>query len=547
MTPRCSVLLVVLFVLTLPVFVFAQQGTPKSQPAVETGSITGQVTLNGKPLAGIRLYLIEANQANLFSPRVLSVEATSDKDGKFVLQPVPPGVFTLAPSETAYVVPHEGYYGRPGKTVTVASGETVSGVEIELKRGGVISGRVTTADRTPMIGRRIVLESVQRGGRRRIIIPNLPNDTDDRGMYRIYGLPTGRYLVSLQGSAASMIEPKGARRFATVYYPGVTDESKASEVEIRDEGDEVTNIDIVVAVQSRHSVSGKIVNALTGQALGKMFYSVSEVTPSLPARPIRSESNNNGEFRLDGLTPGNYVISAVPENASSEYSDSVSFIVGETDISGLEIRVHPGSSISGSVVFEAGGATFPSAPENLSITVRQTDNLGRSTTNRAIVGADGAFKVTGLRPARAYLSVQSKGSLAVGVARIEKDGVAQPADGIELRADGIVNVRVVLTVRNSSLRGEIKLQNGTVPEGTRFRITLVSRLVTANLIAVTETDLQYRFVLTDLPAGDFDLLIDSLFPKRFGESPRAYHMKQPITVSEGANNSTIFLDLSVKQ
>src|SRR5207244_12335072 len=66
----------------------------------------------------------------------------------------------------------------------------------------VITGRVTDAENKPVVEERVSLQSVdENGAPSRFGVFSSPNDqmyqTDDRGIYRIYGLPAGRYKVSV--------------------------------------------------------------------------------------------------------------------------------------------------------------------------------------------------------------------------------------------------------------------------------------------------------------------------------------------------------------
>jgi hypothetical protein len=61
------------------------------------------------------------------------------------------------------------------------------------------------------------------------------NQTDDRGVYRIYGLAPGSYKVSVgqassAGSAVSIMG-LGGSQYSKTFYPGVQEEAKATIIE----------------------------------------------------------------------------------------------------------------------------------------------------------------------------------------------------------------------------------------------------------------------------------------------------------------------------
>jgi Carboxypeptidase regulatory-like domain len=79
----------------------------------------------------------------------------------------------------------DGGYYRVGDNVTIT-----------MIKGGVITGRVTNATGEPLIGVRVnaVMTRGAEGNTARRAAAR-PRFTDDRGFYRLYGLPPGTYVV----------------------------------------------------------------------------------------------------------------------------------------------------------------------------------------------------------------------------------------------------------------------------------------------------------------------------------------------------------------
>jgi hypothetical protein len=70
--------------------------------------------------------------------------------------------------------------------------------------------------------------------------------TDDRGVYRAYGLPAGRYKVKVGDPSTGRTKVLfGRAPLPESYHPGVTNRSKAEVVEVA-AGSEATDIDIRV-------------------------------------------------------------------------------------------------------------------------------------------------------------------------------------------------------------------------------------------------------------------------------------------------------------
>lgn len=64
-------------------------------------------------------------------------------------------------------------------------------------------------------------------------------------------------------------------------------------------------------------------------------------------------SNSQGEFRVEGLTPGKYALYLQPQQDSDLRSDAVAFDIVDQDVSGLVVKTSKGAaSLAGNVVLE---------------------------------------------------------------------------------------------------------------------------------------------------------------------------------------------------
>src|ERR1044072_8050281 len=91
--------------------------------------------------------------------------------------------------------------------------------------------------------------------------------TDDRGVYRIYGLAGGRYKVSVGADASDGIIRGG--RYQRTFYPDVSDQSKGAIVELK-EGGEANNVDIKVGRATQtYAASGRVIDAETGVPIAR--------------------------------------------------------------------------------------------------------------------------------------------------------------------------------------------------------------------------------------------------------------------------------------
>jgi hypothetical protein len=122
----------------------------------------------------------------------------TDDQGQFSFLALPAGRFTMTASKAGFVDNTYGAKraGRPGTQIQLAEGQKLERAVINLPRGGVITGIVVDEHGEPAAGTQVrALRYVMRTGER--TLQQAGQDTaDDRGMYRIYQLQPGEYVVN---------------------------------------------------------------------------------------------------------------------------------------------------------------------------------------------------------------------------------------------------------------------------------------------------------------------------------------------------------------
>ena len=329
-------------------FIVCQQSYPQAQTE-PAASIAGKVTFRGAPIPGV---LILARSASP-GPERTSSTRTAD-NGQFRITNLPPGRYTVR-AQAPGLASEEQSPGAFGREVSLAPGEMRENINFALVRGGVITGRVTDASGRPLVEELITITVSSANGPRPYFDNFEMMKTDDRGAYRIYGLPPGRYKVSVGEGGGSRYRrlDYGQGYYPHTYHPNVQEESKAGIIEVA-EGSEVSGVDIIVGQRLRtYEASGRIVNAETGKPQPgiKWGYDGSAVST------FGTLSDEHGGFRITGLMPGRYSVFAGCEG--DFYSGKVEFEVSDQNVKDLEIRRNPGASIRGKVVVE--GSKFPPA------------------------------------------------------------------------------------------------------------------------------------------------------------------------------------------
>src|SRR5262249_48216053 len=264
------------FALLLLMFIPSLRQSPTAQSQTNnekqrTATVSGRVILNGKPLSGVTVEFLPERRPGQ-AGRVEPLQAVADEQGSYHITGIPEGSYRVKiwPNEFLIVVGLP--YPVRQKLINVAEGEKVEQFDLVLKRGGVITGRVSDASGRPLAGQEIKLTRIGDDGKLQLSSYNSRRVTmtDEQGVYRIFPLPGGRYLISA-GMTPSMGIGTQAQQdvyYPHTYHPGVSDPSRARVVEVS-EGAETAGVDILIAeAMKTYEIKGRVVNAETGNPVG---------------------------------------------------------------------------------------------------------------------------------------------------------------------------------------------------------------------------------------------------------------------------------------
>jgi protocatechuate 3,4-dioxygenase beta subunit len=482
-------------------------------------------------------------------------KTTTDDDGKYQLTELAAGQFTVMPLAKAFVVGTSGAYKQPGQSITVAEGETITKIDFDLVRGGVITGRITDTDGRPVIGElvHVVAKDAPDVGRPVTPFDGSRNKTDDRGIYRVYGLSPGNYKVSIGQTAAAggvSIMGMGGSQYTKTFYPGVADEAKAMLLEIN-EGTEVTNIDLVASKSGRgFSVSGRVVDADSGQPVPSVYVvhsSLNEGTQQLGGMNFSgSQTDANGKFRLENVQPGHYAAYMLATGeASTSYSDQTPFDVSDTDVSGVEIKVRRGATISGVAVIENNfDPAVASSLQTVSLFAFSATKGGAPSFSRSQINADGKFSFSGLAPGKVQINVVGFPTPPKGLTlvRTEVDGVEQ-REGIEVNAGSkITGVRLVFAYGAGSISGEVKAEGGTLPAGVTLQVVIRSASGGRQSGSV---DARGHFVVENVPPGAYEVSVVTFGADR---TPSTYTpVPRTVNVESGPVQVVLVVNFAAKK
>jgi protocatechuate 3,4-dioxygenase beta subunit len=520
---------------------FAQ--TPAKQPAAKTprGSISGRVTIKDKAAPGV---LVGLRRSEGLNPFETLPKAFTDPDGVYHITNVTAGSYNVIPATPAYVSTESDYNVKP---VVVNEDEIVEGVNFSLVRGGVITGKVTDADGRPIIQMQVdifradLLE--RQASMQQQVYPVNSVGTDDRGIYRAFGLLPGKYKVAAGRSDQFSSSFDSSRQtYKQVFHPDVSDVTKATIVEVS-EASEAKDVDITLGRTAQtFSVSGHVINNDTGLPVPNVRYGLSRVVGE------RSEyvnsfiaANDRGDFVTEGLLPGKYAIVQYASQANELRLETTGFEVVDQDVTDLAIKLAKGATISGVVILESDDKAARSKLAELQLRGYISVAPGYSTSVSSMIAADGGFHFSGLQNGAVNIYLVEKNMpfppKGFAVARIERDGVIVPRLQVK-DGESITGVKLFISYGTATLRGVVTVENGTTAPNTRFFVRIAKSGETLSNIRQPQVDARGHFLLEGLPAGTYDLFASIVGTRQKGA-------KRTVTLSEGVvTDVALTIDLS---
>jgi hypothetical protein len=281
----------------------------------------------------------------------------------------------------------------PAEVVTQTYYRIGDDVTIWLVKGGVITGRVLDPAGDPVIGVRVSAQptsvTVANLAAALSTMANNEAQTDDRGMYRIFGLPAGTYVVVANtgamggggfggGLGAGFGGGRGGPQrnpfasAAPVYYPS-GNRAAAAEITVNS-GGETSGIDIQYRSMRGFAISGTIADATPDPNLGRGrdgAFTVVTLTHKASGQLINTTflgprggpSGRRGPttgiattFSILGVADGEYEVTAQRNSGGDmEAAMPVRVLVSGNDVTGLALTLKPLASVRAQLQLESVG------------------------------------------------------------------------------------------------------------------------------------------------------------------------------------------------
>jgi hypothetical protein len=327
--------------------------------ALGTASISGRVVTGSPPTP-----LSDADLTVYGQVGRVPASARTDADGRYTIRDLPAGLYTVTARRGGYL---QLQYGQlrsfePGTPLQLDAGDTLTGVDFQLPRGAVLTGTVFDQHGQPAVGVRVAVQRYQFvSGRWDMVGIGRDDSTDDRGVYRLFGLPPGDYYVE----ASPRLTTSDPTRSGSTYYPNSADLGSAQRVSLR-AAQERLGIDVSLAFSNTARVSGRVVDA-RGLPLASAR-SVSLVARSPSGRRNRSAPiQPDGSFVIEGVPPGEFTLYAnTPATEGPVQFAMADLLMSGSDREQVVLRTTTGATATGTIAV-AGGIDVPFLPDDLQL------------------------------------------------------------------------------------------------------------------------------------------------------------------------------------
>jgi hypothetical protein len=488
----------------------------QQQPRDGSLEITVRDSVTHKGIPAVQVTL------TLHAPEPPNIVRTffTNSEGRVVAGNLEYGLYVMKLERDGYRAPGRPTPNDNSSTINLWTGPERPKYEAEpeLTPIATLTGRVLDPNRNPLPnvdvsllpqtyrnGHRILSTDVRSGAR-----------TDDRGVFRLTGIPPGEYYLRVDTSRLLGLDkgPDDLPRFT--YYPGVTDPMVAAPVTVGSNG---AAVDIQLPRQSVYKISGTVIGSLAG-GYGSFYLGFAnpdtlETPVQVTARTAPSSEPNEVQFEIAGIPAGEYVLYPFYQSETSYVTSRTLVSVTDRNVDGLRIVLRPNVDLQGRIVADGDASAirwdalrvFAHATHHLPVLLRAGDTMGASVTDPRT----GEFVVRDRVPDE-RLAIQVFGLPPDGyVSDIRQDGRSVHNEGFVRSSSNPIDVHVDLgggtiagTVRDALNRVAKKASVTLVPDTPRRANSLLYKRAT--------TDSNGEFILHGIAPGEYQLFAWSATP-----------------------------------
>ena len=508
-----------LFVSLVALPTFAQKPVAEQKPARVEGRAIHSLT--SEPLRKVNVTLSPMSRGG-----GVARQLATDVEGRFAFEGIVPGSYQISAERTGFLPQRYAPPGRsqsgPSSTITLASGQALTGIDVKLMPQGAVAGKVLDMDGDPMQRVQVsVMKVTALAGRRRATMQG-GGTTNDLGEFRVFNLPPGRYFVMASTSGRGGGGPGGSfgggppgrgqvqklsnEDYVPTFYPGAIDASGASLIQL-EAGREVTGLTFQLGRSANYRIRGSVTGVDLAAAAAKNGRGGMRVT-LLPAdrnavvmndgSGVSASVRSDGGFEFSNVQPASYQAIVMRMDRSQAILGKGLVTVSSGNIDGLNLIAAEPVTVAGTLKVDG------SKKVDLSkawVTIRPLGTLSMGDVEGR-VDTNGAFKLESASRDNFMVTLTGVSDAFVKSIRLDAQDVTQT--GIDLSgASSGSKIEITLGTNPG-------LASGTVKDGevaaSGLPVTILpdpAQPMQPYLIKTATTDADGKFQVSGLAPGNY--------------------------------------------
>lgn len=523
-----------------------------------TAVISGTVISDGSEPRPVRRVRVTCNGGDR------PMTTISDDRGRFVFSGLKAGRYTIHGAKDAWV--SSTYRAkrpmRPGSPIPVADGQKID-IRLTMIHGSVVTGVLLDVNNQPAANTTVnAMHYVMQNGSRRLEVMSSAT-TDDRGVYRIYGLAPGDYYIGAapalsmretQSSELRLIDER-TRAERTVglsptYFPGTPYATQAAAITLGP-GQEREGIDFAMQIVPTARVDGSVttaegVPAPPGTSVVLITGSQTAFPGSAFAELRSTRVGADGAFAFADVAPGTYTVLARGGPPLTWAATEIA--IDGDNVTGLALGLQPGMTMAGQVKFDGVRLKPPSEFSAIRVTLQPVQGQGaiNFAPSNATVDVSGRFEITGIIPGAYRLTASMPGlgrqgnwflrsTLVKGQDTLDFPIAVRPGESIS-------DTTIVISDRPAQLSGTVQNALGGAPNEFTVILFPTDQALwqpQSRRIQAVRPAADGGFAFHGLPPGEYLIAaIDDVEPGEWFDPAFLQRLLAPamkITIGEGEN------------